>query len=70
MEVNHDDTLCCWYNCVVQDTKFQTSKMSDLLEKQGIFFDEVDKVCILEPEISRQTNELKEECQIYVESTK
>ncbi|CAH1379121.1 hypothetical protein MTP99_002870 [Tenebrio molitor] len=41
--------------------------MSDLLEKQGIFFDEVDKVCILEPEISRQTNELKEECQIYVE---
>ena len=42
--------------------------MSDLLANQGIFFDEVDKVCILEPEVAKQTNDLKEECQIYVES--
>ncbi|KAJ3642790.1 hypothetical protein Zmor_025545 [Zophobas morio] len=41
--------------------------MSDLLANQGIFFDEVDKVCILEPEVAKQTNDLKEECQIYVE---
>lgn len=42
--------------------------MSDLLAKQGIYFDEVDKVCILEPEISKQTNDLKEICQNYIES--
>ncbi|EFA09915.1 intraflagellar transport protein 20 homolog [Tribolium castaneum] len=41
--------------------------MADLLAKQGIYFDEVDKVCILEPEISKQTNDLKETCQNYVE---
>ncbi|XP_044261122.1 intraflagellar transport protein 20 homolog [Tribolium madens] len=41
--------------------------MADLLAKQGIYFNEVDKVCILEPEISKQTNDLKEICQNYVE---
>ncbi|XP_018576215.1 intraflagellar transport protein 20 homolog [Anoplophora glabripennis] len=41
--------------------------MSDLLNKSGIFFDEVDKICILEPEVSKLTNDLKEECQIYAE---
>lgn len=51
--------------------KFQTLpylKMSDLLNKSGIFFDEVDKICILEPEVSKLTSDLKEECQIYAES--
>lgn len=42
--------------------------MAELLASEGIFFDEVDKICILEPEVSKQTTELKEECQIYVES--
>ncbi|CAH0556143.1 unnamed protein product [Brassicogethes aeneus] len=41
--------------------------MSDLLSNYGIYFDEVDKVCILEPEVAKQTNNLKEECQIYTE---
>lgn len=42
--------------------------MSDLLNRSGIFFDEVDKICILEPEVSKLTTDLKEECQIYTES--
>lgn len=40
----------------------------DALTKSGIYFDEVDKIRILEPEISKQTNDLKEECKIYIES--
>lgn len=42
--------------------------MADILTKSGIFFDEVDKVCILDPEILKITTDLKEECQIYIES--
>ncbi|XP_019868964.2 intraflagellar transport protein 20 homolog [Aethina tumida] len=41
--------------------------MSEILSNYGIYFDEVDRVCILEPEVAKQTNNLKEECQIYVE---
>ncbi|KAJ8912940.1 hypothetical protein NQ315_017271 [Exocentrus adspersus] len=41
--------------------------MSDILNKTGIFFDEVDKICILEPEVAKLTNDLNEECQIYIE---
>lgn len=42
--------------------------MSDELIKAGIFFDEVDKVRILDPIASKQTNDLKDECKIYIES--
>ena len=31
-----------------------------------IFFDEMCKVCVLEPEINDQTNQLKSECQEFV----
>ncbi|GJQ75629.1 hypothetical protein Trydic_g17707 [Trypoxylus dichotomus] len=41
--------------------------MSDELTKSGIFFDEVDKVRILDPIASKQTNDLKDECKIYIE---
>ncbi|KAJ8936731.1 hypothetical protein NQ318_007091 [Aromia moschata] len=41
--------------------------MVELLAKTGIFFDEVDKICILEPEVSKLTNDLKDECQVYTE---
>ena len=34
----------------------------------GIFFDELSKVRVLEPEISQQTQELKGECKEFVES--
>ncbi|XP_019762957.1 intraflagellar transport protein 20 homolog [Dendroctonus ponderosae] len=40
--------------------------MSDLAAN-GIFFNEIDKICILEPENYKQTSDLKEECFIYVE---
>ena len=34
----------------------------------GIYFDELSKVRVLEPEISQQTQELKGECKEFVES--
>lgn len=34
----------------------------------GIFFDELSKVRVLEPEISQQTQELKSECKEFVDS--
>ena len=34
----------------------------------GIFFDELSKVRVLEPEISQQTQELKGECKEFVDS--
>lgn len=40
--------------------------MSDL-SPYGIYFNEIDKICILEPENYKQANDLKEECFIYVE---
>ncbi|XP_017769382.1 PREDICTED: intraflagellar transport protein 20 homolog [Nicrophorus vespilloides] len=41
--------------------------MSEILSTIGVYFDEVDKVRILEPDVSNQTNVLKDECKIYVE---
>ncbi|XP_066144443.1 intraflagellar transport protein 20 homolog [Euwallacea fornicatus] len=40
--------------------------MSDL-HSYGIYFNEIDKICILNPENYKQTNDLKEECSIYIE---
>ena len=34
----------------------------------GFYFDELNKVRVLEPEISQQTSELKEECKEFVDS--
>lgn len=42
--------------------------MGDHLQKLGIYFNEVDKVQILEPEVLKLTTDLKEECNIYKES--
>lgn len=42
--------------------------MADDLTKSGIFFDEIDKVRILDPVASKQTSDLKDECTIYAES--
>ncbi|KAF5283183.1 hypothetical protein FQR65_LT02695 [Abscondita terminalis] len=39
----------------------------DYLSKLGIHFDEVDKIRVLEPEVSHQTYELKEQSKTYVE---
>ncbi|XP_030750574.1 intraflagellar transport protein 20 homolog [Sitophilus oryzae] len=40
--------------------------MSDL-SVYGIYFNEIDKICILEPEAHKQTSDLKEQCNIYIE---
>ena len=42
------------------------SKMAD--GPAGFHFDELNKVRVLEPEISQQTQELKEECKEFVDS--
>ncbi|XP_022200175.1 intraflagellar transport protein 20 homolog [Nilaparvata lugens] len=39
--------------------------MADKLTKSGLYFDELNKIRVLEPEISVKTNELKEECKDF-----
>lgn len=41
--------------------------MTELLAKLGIYFDDLTKIRILEPEVAEQTNELNEECKNFVE---
>jgi len=36
-------------------------------DSNGIFFNEVSKLCVLEPEVSQQTVELKTECKEFVD---
>lgn len=43
--------------------------MANVLKNLDIYFDELDKVRIVDPEVSQKTNDLKDECKIYVEST-
>ncbi|CAH1966506.1 unnamed protein product [Acanthoscelides obtectus] len=43
--------------------------MAESLAKSGIYFNEIDKICILDPEVSKQTHDLKDECQVYTEKT-
>jgi len=40
----------------------------DAMEKAGLYFDELNKIRILEPEIAVQTNDLKDECKDFLES--
>ena len=39
-----------------------------LLARAGLHFDELNKIRVLEPEVSQQTNELKEECKDFLDS--
>ncbi|XP_018329471.1 intraflagellar transport protein 20 homolog isoform X2 [Agrilus planipennis] len=39
----------------------------DYLAKSGIYFDDVDKICILEPSVSKSSTELQQECDVYFE---
>ncbi|XP_012256969.1 intraflagellar transport protein 20 homolog [Athalia rosae] len=41
-------------------------KMADSLAKYGLFIDDLSKIRVLEPEVSNQTNKLKEECHNFV----
>lgn len=40
----------------------------DPLAEAGLHFDELNKLRILEPDVSQKTNELKEECEEFVDS--
>ena len=40
----------------------------EALARSGLHFDELNKIRVLEPEVSQQTKELKEECKEFVES--
>jgi intraflagellar transport protein 20 len=42
--------------------------MADSLAKSGLYFDELSKIRVLEPEVAQETNELKEECRDFVQS--
>lgn len=41
--------------------------MSEQLVKSGLFFDELNKVKVIDPEISTKTSELKAECNDFVD---
>jgi len=38
----------------------------NMLEKTGLHFDDLNKICVLEPEIAQQTTNLKDECQEFI----
>jgi len=40
----------------------------DPLAEAGFYFDELNKLRVLEPDVSQKTSELKEECKEFVES--
>ena len=40
----------------------------EALARAGLHFDELNKIRVLEPEVSQQTNELKDECKEFLDS--
>lgn len=40
----------------------------DPLAEAGFYFDELNKLRVLEPDVSQKTSELKEECKEFVDS--
>ena len=40
----------------------------EALSKAGLYFDELNKIRVLEPEVANQTGELKDECKEFVDS--
>uniref|UniRef100_A0AAF6ZS83 Intraflagellar transport 20 n=1 Tax=Bos taurus TaxID=9913 RepID=A0AAF6ZS83_BOVIN len=45
----------------------QTAMAKDILAEAGLHFDELNKLRVLDPEVSQQTIELKEECKDFVD---
>ncbi|KAE8747664.1 hypothetical protein FOCC_FOCC005643 [Frankliniella occidentalis] len=41
--------------------------MAEIFSKTGLYFDELNKICVLEPDVSSQTEELLTECKDFVE---
>ena len=40
----------------------------DAIGKAGLYFDELNKIRVLEPDVAVQTNDLKDECKDFLES--
>lgn len=47
----------------------KTKMSSESLEKLGLFFDELNRLRVWEPEAADRTNDLKDECKEFVKST-
>lgn len=45
-----------------------TAMAKDPLAEAGFYFDELNKLRVLEPDVSQKTSELKEECKEFVDS--
>lgn len=45
-----------------------TAMAKDILGEAGLHFDELNKLRVLDPEVTQQTIELKEECKDFVDS--
>jgi intraflagellar transport protein 20 len=41
----------------------------EALSHAGLYLDELNKIRLLEPEMAQQTNELKDECKEFVDSS-
>uniref|UniRef100_A0A671FHY8 Intraflagellar transport 20 n=1 Tax=Rhinolophus ferrumequinum TaxID=59479 RepID=A0A671FHY8_RHIFE len=46
---------------------FFTAMAKDILGEAGLHFDELNKLRVLDPEVTQQTTELKEECKDFVD---
>jgi hypothetical protein len=40
----------------------------DAISRAGLYFDELHKIRVLDPEVAAQTNELKDECKDFLDS--
>ena len=38
------------------------------LARSGLYFDELNKIRVLEPEVAQQTTELRDECKGFIDS--
>lgn len=45
----------------------ETAMAKDILGEAGLHFDELNKLRVLDPEVTQQTTELKEECKDFVD---
>ncbi|XP_054565028.1 intraflagellar transport protein 20 homolog isoform X4 [Eptesicus fuscus] len=45
----------------------ETAMAKDILGEAGLHFDELNKLRVLDPEVTQQTIELKEECKDFVD---
>uniref|UniRef100_A0A8C5LVH6 Intraflagellar transport 20 n=1 Tax=Leptobrachium leishanense TaxID=445787 RepID=A0A8C5LVH6_9ANUR len=60
--------LSCLYRVWSGFAQLQRAEMArDSLSEAGLHFDELNKLRILDPEVSQQTTELKEECRDFVD---